>query len=62
MINKKNKVCYIELMKKLDSLDVQLCRVKEQVSAIRDLVQTTETQKATDTAELCPNTQEVSND
>ena len=39
MINKEKKICYSELIVKLDSLDIQLCRVKEQVTAIRELLQ-----------------------
>ena len=37
MINKKKQLCYTELLTKLESLDMQICRVKEQLRELRSL-------------------------
>tara|TARA_R110000824_G_scaffold177033_3_gene356284 strand:- start:211 stop:408 length:198 start_codon:yes stop_codon:yes gene_type:complete len=39
MINKTRTACYTDIIDKLEELDMQICRVKEQMVEIRRLLQ-----------------------
>ena len=47
MINKPKKTCYTDLIAKLEKLDIQICRVKEQMLEIRRLLQKEESNEST---------------
>ena len=36
-MKKKNKVCYNTLVKQLESIDIQICQLKEQIKELKEL-------------------------